>query len=90
MIVDRSKTDLIASFRFLDDLNAPIPSLVAADGTISIGYKKNGATTWTDLTLVTGTLGTWIENGFIEDSGGNGLYELSLPNASSIPGQRTY
>ena len=90
MIVDRSTTNLIATFRFLDDLDAPIPSLVWNDGTISIGYKLHGDATWTELTLVAGTLGTWISSGFVEDSGGNGLYELGIPNAAKVQGKRTY
>jgi len=90
MIVDRSETELIATFRFLDDSNAPIPTLVHTDGTLSIGYKLHGSTVWTDLTLVSGTLGTWVSEGFVEDSGGNGLYELGIPNTAKIPGKRTY
>lgn len=90
MIVDRSQSALIATLRFLDDLNAPIPSIVYNDGTLSIGYKLHGSTTWTNLSLVSGTLGTWTSNGFVEDSGSNGLYELGIPDIAKIAGKRTY
>jgi hypothetical protein len=89
MIADRSQTALIATIRFLDDLNAPIPNIAYNDGTLSIGYKLQGSTSWTNLFLVPGTLGTWVANGFVEDSGGNGLYELGIPDAAKIAGKRT-
>ena len=89
MLADRSQTDLIATIRFLDDSNAPIPDIVWNDGTLSVGYKLHGDTTWTNLSLVQGTLGTWTSSGFIQDSGGNGLYELGIPNAAKIAGKRT-
>jgi hypothetical protein len=48
-------------------------------------YWREGDTAWTAITLVSGTLGTWISGGFIADSYGH--YELSLPNAALSSGK---
>lgn len=89
MIADRSQTDLIATFRMVDDDLIAINSLTSATPTLEIGYKKYRDLTWTTLTLVPGTLGTYLDSSFIADSGGDGLYEIGIPNISKIAGHRT-
>lgn len=95
MIVDRTRTELIATIRFLTDgvpsstNPAPITGLDYSDPSVLIGYKLDGDTSWNDLTLVEGTLGTYTDSGLIEDSDSNGLYELGIPNAAKIAGKST-
>jgi hypothetical protein len=95
MLADRNQDNLILNVRMFDDQTppAPIPGIAWNDGTLILGYKRQGDTGWTDLVggvdTVAGTLGTYIEGGWVSDSGGNGLYEFGLPNAARIAGHRT-
>ena len=89
MLADRDQQNLIATFRYLDDAGDPITSLAWNTAGISIGYKRYGATSWTNLNLASATVGTYTSNGFVEDPDGNGFYELGVPNASRISGHRT-
>jgi hypothetical protein len=89
MIADRNQENLIATFRFLDDDGSEITSLVWNTPGIEIGYKKYGATAWTNLTLVSGTAGTYLSSSFVADPDGDGLYEIGVPNESKVAGHRT-
>jgi hypothetical protein len=90
MIADRSQVDLYVTFQFLDDAGNGITSLAWNTPNIEISYLKKGATAWVPLTLVAGTLGTYLSSSFIADSGGNGLYQLGIPNEAKVAGHRTY
>src|SRR5262245_39589882 len=46
-------------------------------------YEKETLATWTTVTLVAGTVGTYVSSGFVDAASGvTGLYELCLPNAA--------
>src|SRR5262245_35671798 len=46
-------------------------------------YKKDTAATWTTVTLVAGTVGTYVSSGFVDAASGiAGMYELCVPNAA--------
>ncbi len=52
-----------------------------------VAYRTELTSTWTTLTLVAGTVGTWVSSSWVQDttgplSGGAGLYQLCLPSAA--------
>jgi hypothetical protein len=51
-------------------------------------YRKRGQSSWTTITLVTKTLGTWTSGGFVADGSLAGSYELDLPDAAISSGSR--
>ena len=89
MLSDRLQNNLIATFRFLDDAGVGITSLLWNTPGITLSYKKYRATSWTTVTLAESTLGNYVEGGFVEDSEGDGLYEIGIPGLSRTAGHRT-
>ena len=91
MIVDRNQKSLILTIRLLSDSDPPtrITGVTFGDSGLSIGYKKPNDSTWTVLTPVAGTLGSYTSAGWIEDSDSDGNYELGVPDLAAIPGKRT-
>jgi hypothetical protein len=51
-------------------------------------YRRQGQSTWTAITLVAGTLGTWSSGGFVTDGSLAGAYELGLPDAEDASGAK--
>jgi hypothetical protein len=51
-------------------------------------FRRQGSATWTAITLVAGTLGTWSSGGFSADTGITGDYELSIPDAAFVAGAK--
>ena len=51
-------------------------------------YRRQGQSSWTAITLVAKTLGTWVSGGFVADGSRAGYYELDLPNAAIASGAR--
>jgi hypothetical protein len=49
-------------------------------------YRREGQSTWTPVTLVAGTLGTWSSGGFVADGNLAGAYEFGAPAATLAPG----
>ena len=88
MIADRNQTELVATFRFLDDNGNAINSLAWDTAGIVIQYKPYLGT-WTNITLQQGVLGSWVTGGFVADGGGDGMYELGVPNEARRAGHRT-
>lgn len=89
MIADRSQVDLYATIRILDDDGQGITGLAWNSPNLEISYKKYGSGVWTTLTLVAGTLGTYLSSSFIADDDGDGLYQLGIPNEAKVAGHRT-
>jgi len=51
-------------------------------------YRRQGQSTWTAITLVAGTLGTWSSGGWVVDGALTGSYEVGLPDAVLASGVR--
>ncbi|CAN5410981.1 hypothetical protein BH11PLA2_BH11PLA2_34700 [soil metagenome] len=52
-------------------------------------FRRQGSNTWTAITLVTATLGTYTDSGFIIDSGAiTGMCEVGIPDAALAAGAR--
>jgi hypothetical protein len=51
-------------------------------------YRRQGQSSWTAITLVAGTLGTFVSGGFIADGALAGAYEFCPPNAALASGAR--
>ena len=54
---------------------------------LAANYRQQGQSSWTTITLVTMTLGTWVSGGFILDNPNvAGSYEFGIPNAALAAG----
>ena len=49
-------------------------------------YRRQGASSWTSISLATGTLGTWSSGGWSADGNLTGAYEVGIPNAALASG----
>jgi hypothetical protein len=50
-------------------------------------YRRAGSSSWTSISLVTATLGTFASGGWIADGGLTGAYEVGIPNAALAAGE---
>jgi hypothetical protein len=51
-------------------------------------YRRQGQSSWTSITLVSKTLGTYTSGGFVADTGLDGCYEFDPPDAAVAAGAR--
>jgi hypothetical protein len=65
---------------------AGIGSLVYNSASLVGEYRRAGSATWTSISLITATLGTFASGGFIADGGLAGAYEVGIPNAALASG----
>jgi hypothetical protein len=66
---------------------AGLGSLVYNTGSLAGGYRRQGASSWTSISLSSGTLGTWSSGGWIADNPNvAGSYEVGIPNAALASG----
>ncbi len=68
-----------------------LTGLVYNSGSLTAYYLRQGASSWTAITLVTATLGTWTSGGFIEGDATHapGWYQLGIPNAALAAGAKS-
>ena len=67
---------------------AGLGSLVYNTSGLTAEYRRQGSNTWTAISLVTATLGTFTSSGFIADGSLAGAYELGVPDAALAAGAR--
>lgn len=62
---------------------AGLTGLTNSSSGLTCYYKRKGSASWTSVSLVSATTGTWTSGGFKEGDATNapGAYELHLPNA---------
>ena len=66
---------------------AGLGSLVYNSAGLAAKYRRQGDSSWTTISLVTATAGTFTSSGFIADGGPvTGGYELGIPNAALASG----
>lgn len=65
-----------------------LSGLVFNTASLVAEYRRQGQSSWTAITLVTMTLGTWVSGGFIADGSLSGAYEIGIPNAAVASGAR--
>lgn len=66
---------------------AGLGSLVYNSSGLAAGYRRQGQSTWTSISLSAGTLGTWSSGGWIADNPNvAGSYEVGIPNAALATG----
>mgnify|MGYP003385620497 CR=1 FL=1 len=51
-------------------------------------YRRRTQSTWTAITLSSGTLGTWTSGGWVADGALTGAYEVDIPDAAVASGDR--
>ena len=61
---------------------AGLGSLVFNTAGLVAEYRRKGSASWTAVTLVTNTLGTYAAGGFVADGGLTGAYEFCPPDAA--------
>jgi len=68
---------------------APFTGLVYNTASLVAMYRREGQSSWTSITLVTATAGTFTSGGFCAASGGpTNAYELHVPNAAVASGAK--
>ncbi|MCA9137248.1 MAG: hypothetical protein KDB00_10825 [Planctomycetales bacterium] len=87
--VDQNAVNVIYPVRIRSDAGAAIDDLVYNSVGLSIDYLPAGASVWVSIPLVTAVLGVWTEGGFIAMPGGDGWYEIGMPNAAIIADKTT-
>jgi hypothetical protein len=65
---------------------AGLSGLTFGSAGLTAEYRRAGASSWTAVTLVTKTLGTYTSGGIVADGSLAGCYELDPPNAALAAG----
>ena len=86
-IVDRDAENLILDIVPRDVAGDPIPSLAHNAAGLSVHWRATASADWQDITLSAGAVGVWSDGGWYHL--GDGIYQLGLPNAAIVPGDRT-
>lgn len=60
--------------------------LTHASSGLVFEYRRRNQSTWTDVTAVAGTLGSFTSGGFVADGAQAGAYEIGVPNAAITAG----
>lgn len=89
MQVYSNATSLIRTVRLVDDAGDPITAVAYNDASLEVAVRAQSAATWTVLTLVDGTLGSYLANSWKADPDGDGLHQLCLPNSVVVAGTAT-
>lgn len=87
--VSRTASSVRYPVRIKDDANQPVLGLAHDSAGLEIGYLTEGAASWTELSLVAASPGVYTENGFVAMAGGDGWYEIGLPDAAIKPDTTT-
>jgi len=85
MYVPKSTAELRTMIRLPGD-----PIDIAFDNTdLSIAYRVEGQATFTALTLVAGTIGTYLSSSFVREAVGSARYQVCWPAAAVVSGSKT-
>ena len=85
MIFDRDTTEPVALFTLTDDTYAFVPNILFDDTQLSVQVLRPGDVTFSSLSLVAGTAGTYIPDSWVYVS--RGVYQLCLDPQWVVPGQ---
>jgi hypothetical protein len=69
-------------------IGAGLSGVTHASSGLVIEYRRAGESTWTTVTPVTKTLGTYVSGGIVADGDLAGAYEVDLPDAAFAAGVR--
>lgn len=89
MLVPTNAASLITTVRLIDDAGDPITAVAYDDISLEVAVRAQSAATWTVLTLVDGTLGSYLASSWKADPDGDGLHQLCLPNSVVVAGTAT-
>ena len=70
-----------------DASGAPIPDIAHDDEDLAVHWRSSVSDDWVSIDLIAGTEGEWVSRGWVHI--GEGVYQLSLPNAAVVAGDRT-
>ncbi|MEM1225883.1 MAG: hypothetical protein AAGJ40_09300 [Planctomycetota bacterium] len=84
MLVDRTETAPLLVARIVDDTDAVITGITAADANLTVSVLGSGSAAFANVTLTAGTLGTYASNTWAEF--GDGIYQLCLDSTDITPG----
>ncbi|MCM2369635.1 hypothetical protein [Aporhodopirellula aestuarii] len=90
MIIDRNETQPRLVIQILSSTGSrdPITGITYDDVDLAVSELRPSASSWSTVTLVSGTVGTYLANSFAEI--GDGLYQVCLPSASVSAGDTTH
>lgn len=87
MIVDRDATEVILLVKLVDLQNVAITGVAHNDASLALEYMQPGDTGFSTLSLVAGTLGTYISASWVEVGGG--IYQFCAPDTFVVAGKYT-
>lgn len=87
MDIRTNETSLITQLLLTDDAGDPITGVAYDDADLAVSYRLVSGGAWVDLTLVDGTLGTFVASSWKEIGGG--LYQLCPPDAAIVANTAT-
>lgn len=67
---------------------AGLSGLTHTTAGLVLEYRRQGQSSWTAVTLVAGTLGTFISGGIVASGSRPGRYEVCIPDAAFASGAR--
>lgn len=85
--INRDATSVILTVIVLDSDGAAVPDIAWNDPDLAIHWRASAGGSWTEITRSEGTVGTWSSGGWVHL--GLGVYQLGLPNAAVVAGDRT-
>jgi len=80
-------TSLILRLELLDNSSRAITNVPFDDADLAISYLLESGTDWVTPALVAGTIGTYIENSWVEI--GQGIFQWCPPSAAVVAGTKT-
>jgi hypothetical protein len=69
-------------------VGAGLSGVTHSSSGLILEYRRAGQSTWTTVTAVTKTLGTFVSGGIVADGGLAGAYEVDFPDAAFAAGAR--
>lgn len=90
MRVDRNASSVLLAARIVDGNNDPIDAIAFNDVSFTVQYLLPGGSSWQSLTLVDGTLGTWIARSWKAfPATQDGTYQFGVPDNWIVAGKST-
>jgi hypothetical protein len=85
--IARTASSVVLRFRLRDDDGNLLPSIAWNDSDLTVRYLRQSDTSWQTVTTVSKAAAVYVSGGWFNRGGG--WYELGLPAAAIVPGERT-
>lgn len=87
MLVRTNETNLMPAIAVRDNDRVLIPGILFGDVDLEVAYKLSSSAGWVVLTLVDGTIGTYLASSWKQIE--SGIYQVGLPDSAVEAGKET-